>query len=95
MALAIFSGTPSSSNAKLESGDTTLLAEKSTLFPIKCCLNLPYLDLSLSSILLMALRVFFFLPPPPGLAKLTLSTLTMIEATIFSISSILLLLSEA
>jgi len=33
---AIFSGTPSSSSAKLESGLITLLAEKSTLFPMRC-----------------------------------------------------------
>jgi hypothetical protein len=39
--MAIDFGTPSSSRLRLGSGETTVLAEKSTRLPIKFFLNLP------------------------------------------------------
>lgn len=51
-------GTPNSSIAILGSGETTVLAEKSTLFPIKFFLNLPSLPLSLSLKDLIGLPLF-------------------------------------
>jgi hypothetical protein len=83
--LAIFYGTPSSSSAKFESGLMTLLAEKSTLFPIKCCLNRPYFPFSLSSMLFIDFMTFFFLPPATVFYIAILSSFTIIDATALSI----------
>jgi hypothetical protein len=48
--IAIDFGTPSSSRLRLGSGDTTVLAEKSTRFPIIFFLNLPSFPLNRSLI---------------------------------------------
>ena len=63
--IAIDLGTPNSSKAKLGSGETTVLAEKSTRFPIRFFLNLPSLPLRRSLIDLIGypdLRVAFITP---------------------------------
>lgn len=52
---AIFYGIPTSLRSKFGSGLITVLAEKSTLFPNKFCLNLPYFPFNLSEILLIFL----------------------------------------
>lgn len=75
--LAIFSGIPTSLKAILGSGLITVLAEKSTLFPSKFCLNLPYLPFNRSEIFL----IFFLEEDDCGVDF----KLIMIEATIFSI----------
>lgn len=80
---ATFYGTPNSSKARFASGLMTLLAEKSTLFPIKCCLNLPSFPLSLSSKLLMALFPCLILSLTPSSPYFSLSALFIIEATDF------------
>jgi len=48
--MAIDFGTPSSSRLRLGSGETTVLAEKSTRLPIKFFLNLPSFPLNRSLI---------------------------------------------
>lgn len=51
--MAMVLGTPSSSRLRLGSGDTTVLAEKSTRFPIRFLRNRPSLPRSLSRMDLM------------------------------------------
>ena len=87
---AIFYGTPNSSSAKLESGLTTLLAEKSTLFPIKFCLNRPSLPFNRSAILFTVLIAFCLLIVDADFYNLVLSNLIITAAIFLSSSSILL-----
>lgn len=61
--VAISTGTPNWSNSNDGSGDTTVLDEKSTLFPIKLPRSLPSLPFSLYDIALIGLPPFYLALP--------------------------------